>query len=123
MEKKITIVISFNYKSNYYHEFNESFFKWYNGLQKITYVRHFENKKGVLINIKLIDDNKLKQYYDEYKNYFKKFPLFEITAFFDKCDIYQKIKIIENYWIKFRWNYLRNLAAWKYHPSKMDFSC
>ncbi len=32
------------------------------------------------------------------------------------------VQTIERYWKKFRWNYLRNLAAWKYHPSKINFN-
>ena len=31
------------------------------------------------------------------------------------------VNIIDRYWKKYRWNYLRNLAAWKYHPSKLIF--
>ena len=30
--------------------------------------------------------------------------------------------IIKSAWKKNKWNYRRNLAAWKYHPSKIDFT-
>jgi hypothetical protein len=31
------------------------------------------------------------------------------------------VQKIIRYWRKYRWNYRRNFAAWKYHPSKIDF--
>ncbi len=31
------------------------------------------------------------------------------------------VETIIRYWKKFRWNFLKNLAAWKYHPSRLSF--
>jgi hypothetical protein len=43
-----------------------------------------------------------------------------ILLIYHKEDI--AIDTIKRYWKKYRWDYLRNLAAVKYHPSKIDFT-
>ncbi len=63
----------------------------------------------------------IKKYELIQKIYKRRYPNDQITIIFGK-DIKIKVEIIERYWKKYRWNYLRNLAAWKYHPSKIDFT-
>ena len=55
------------------------------------------------------------------KNYKEIRPNENITIIFDK-DVDIKVQVIERYWRRYRWNYRRNLAAIKYHPSKIDFT-
>ena len=48
----------------------------------------------------------------------------KIIKYFNFVGFYKEdlaVQIIERYWEKYRWNYLQNLAAWKYHPSKICF--
>ncbi len=75
-----------------------------------------------------ISFNKKKAYifekFDEFHEIKEKmkidFPENEVTVVYTS-DIYKSIKIIKRYWKKYRWNYRRNLAAIKYHPSKITF--
>jgi hypothetical protein len=71
-----------------------------------------------------------KEHFFEYVSYYtgKHFQIHNLPS--DKKDyIYYVIiprdifnaNIIKKYWKKYRWNYLKNLAAWKYHPSKLNF--
>ena len=54
------------------------------------------------------------------KEFKEKFLNDQITIIFDK-DVKSRVQVIERYWRRYRWNYLRNLAAWKYHPSRLTF--
>ncbi len=62
----------------------------------------------------------IKKYKIIEKDFKEKFPNHQITIIFDK-DMNIKVKVIERYWKRYRWNYRRNLAAWKYHPSRLTF--
>ena len=64
---------------------------------------------------------KIIQHYKKFEETFKnKFPGNQITILY-KPKIWEAVATIMMYWRKYRWNYLRNLAAWRYHPSKLTF--
>jgi hypothetical protein len=67
---------------------------------------HFLNFKRVRVNTSILNDFVflLK------KNYLVAYHPKDVAA-----------NIIKSAWKKNKWNYRRNLAAWKYHPSRLTF--
>lgn len=64
---------------------------------------------------------KIIQHYKKLEENFKnEFPSNQITILY-KPKVWEAVATIVMYWRKYRWNYLRNLAAWRYHPSKLTF--
>ena len=90
------------------------------------YSKYILNKDRYRINREICYPYKLKEEllkkYEEFKKDFKEIcPNDQITIIFHK-DVKSRVQVIERYWRRYRWNYLRNLAAIKYHPSKIDFT-
>jgi hypothetical protein len=58
-------------------------------------------------------------------NKFVKFKIFKEHGYYYNFIGYYKedvaVETIIRYWKKYRWDYLKNLAEWKYHPSKICF--
>ena len=92
---------------------------------KYIYYRYIPNKNSYRINREICYPYKLKdellKKYEEFKKDFKEnCPDDQLTIIFDK-DVNIKVQVIERYWKRYRWNYRRNFAAWKYHPSRLTF--
>jgi hypothetical protein len=117
----------------YQYQLNQNLLDKY--LLPFYYVYHFEQCgdfiKGDLVYLDLKYIDNLGVTYIQ--NHANKSVLNDFVKF--KLKLYNKIHIfyayrkedlaadtIKSAWKKHRWNYLRNLAAVKYHPSKIDFT-
>ena len=128
----ITLITSYDSNTRNYNMFME--FQPLNSLiyeathskySKYIYYRYIPNKNSYRINREICYPYKLKdellKKYEEFKKDFKEnCPNDQLTIIFDK-DVNIKVQVIERYWKRYRWNYRKNFAAWKYHPSRLTF--
>ena len=123
----ITLITSYEPNDRNYNIFME--FQPLNSLvyeaKHSIYSRYIPNKNSYRINRELCYPYKLKdellKKYEEFKKDFKEnCPNDQLTIIFDK-DLKSRVQIIERYWKRYRWNYRKNFAAWKYHPSTLTF--
>lgn len=123
---QITLVIS--YEPNHKMRYQALDFMLYNSKYSIysTYI-HNINDCGYSYKINRefwypykLKEEVLKKIEDMEKEFKEICPNDQLTIIFDK-DLKSRVQVIERYWRRYRWNYLRNLAAWKYHPSRLTF--
>ena len=78
------------------------------------YLHLTDIEKFVKLKIQFLSPNILRYYAEDNRsiNYF-------MLKGYYKEEI--AVETIIRYWKKYRWNFLKNLAAWKYHPSRLSF--
>ena len=126
----ITLIASYDEQSTIYKFYNffSGIFDSYDPIKKLYFIhgKNISNRENFYkMNREScypykFKEEVVKKYQYLEKKYKENFPNERILIIFDK-DLNIKVKVIEKYWKRYRWNYLRNLAAWKYHPSRLTF--